>query len=97
VQGVTRRHAGANGSADYASAFARSATADGVANPPYELVHLSSVNICVRFRIAGAANNTTGSIVIQATRKDCSQWLIKDPSADYAEFIIGRAFARPVG
>jgi len=50
--------------------------------------------MCVRFRIAGAANSTTGNIMIQATNHDCSQRVVKVPVATKGKLAIAAAIAQ---
>ena len=54
----------------------------------------SSVRMCVSVRIAGAASSTIGSIMIQATNQDCSQWATKDPAARKGTFATPVAIAQ---
>jgi hypothetical protein len=44
--------------------------------------------------MAGAANSTIGSIMIQATNHDCSQWFMKVPIAMKGELAIPAAIAQ---
>ena len=54
----------------------------------------SRVKRCVRLRMAGAANSTIGSIMIQATNHDCSQWVMKVPVATKGKLAIPAAIAQ---
>jgi hypothetical protein len=49
--------------------------------------------MCVRFRIAGAANSTIGDIVIQAKSQDCSQCVTNVPPAKKGKLAIAAAIA----
>ena len=44
--------------------------------------------------MAGAANSTIGSIMIQATNHDCSQWVTKVPVATKGKLAIPAAIAQ---
>ncbi len=54
----------------------------------------SRVRICVRFRIAGAANSTIGDIVIQEKSQDCSQCVTNAPPAKNGKLAIAAAIAQ---
>ena len=45
-------------------------------------------------RMAGAANNTTGNIISQATNPDRSQCMVKEPSAMNGRLAIAAAIAQ---
>ncbi len=50
--------------------------------------------MCVRFRIAGAANITTGNIMIQATDDDRSQCVTNVPLVKKGKLAIAAAIAQ---
>ena len=54
----------------------------------------SRVKRFVKRRMAGAANSTIGSIVIQATIDDRSQWIKKVPVAMKGKLAIAAAIAQ---
>jgi hypothetical protein len=44
--------------------------------------------------MAGVANSTIGSIIIQATNHDCSEWVTKVPVAKKGKLAIPAAIAQ---
>ena len=57
-------------------------------------IQSSRVKRFVRRRMAGAANSTIGSIMIQATNDDRSQWITKVPVAMKGKLAIAAAIAQ---
>jgi hypothetical protein len=57
-------------------------------------IQSSRVKRFVKRRMAGAANSTIGSIVIQATNDDRSQWIKKVPVAMKGKLAIAAAIAQ---
>jgi hypothetical protein len=57
-------------------------------------IRSSRVKSCVRRRMMGAANSTIGSIMIQATNDDRSQWIMKVPLAMKGKLAIPAAIAQ---
>jgi hypothetical protein len=57
-------------------------------------IQSSRVKRFVKRRMAGAANSTIGSIVIQATIDDRSQWIKKVPVAMKGKLAIAAAIAQ---
>lgn len=57
-------------------------------------IQSSRVKRFVKRRMAGAANSTIGSIMIQATNDDRSQWITKVPVAMKGKLAIAAAIAQ---
>ena len=69
----------------------------GISNAPPQTIgqtQSSRVKRFVRRRMAGAANSTIGSIMIQATNDDRNQWITKVPVAMKGKLAIAAAIVQ---